>query len=131
MDYEYGIEWIKPDRREDTPHRTGMTLEEAQAFMTNDDSDPFAWSDIFKIIRRPIGAWQDLPVLGKPGQHGVGCRCTGGITRGLDILIGKDCGSITAASINHTITNVNRCGCGSLAGVNGFCGPTGCINLPG
>ena len=56
--YEYGIDWKIPSRREDTPHRTGMTLKEAQEWLDEPLGGNVNWTDVFEIVRRPIGVWE-------------------------------------------------------------------------
>lgn len=133
--YEYGIDWKKRSRREETPHRSGMTREEAEAFLVNDAGDKFDWNDVFVIIRRPIGDWEDLPkiedseaaaffAIHEKPQHTGPCRCIKAPSPDLfSNVIGKDCGP--------SQFNINLCACGSSAGINGYCGPNGCYNVPG
>lgn len=100
-EYEYGIEWVKPRMRVDTPHRTGMTLAEAEAFLAPDGD--YNWRDVFKVVRRPVGAWVDLevkveldPSKFKLDDHKPGCRCmrtSPPFVPNIDTnIIGKDCG---------------------------------------
>lgn len=138
-EYEYGIDWKKVDRRDDTPHRSGMTLEQAEAFLVNDAHDNFKWSDIFIIVRRKIGFWEDLPVTVKfpdgitvVPSHKPGCRCMSTSppfvdTQFINDIIGKDC--LPADPIESKFCGNG--GCGSSAGSNGYCGPNGCYNYPG
>lgn len=61
MDYEYGIHRKNATRSEDREHRAGMTLEEAINFFSSDgDESDINWHEYFKIVRRPLGEWEDL-----------------------------------------------------------------------
>lgn len=137
-EYEYGIDWKVAHRRADTPHRSGMTLDEALAFM-HPSGDKFNWYDVFVIIRREIGPWEPVGKQAPPTEdsetaaffaihekpeHTRPCRCIKTPTGINTDIIGKDCGPGL---------NLNGCvsGCGRSAGTNGYCGPNGCYDVPG
>jgi hypothetical protein len=123
-DYEYGVDWKNPKKRDKTPHRFGYTsLAEAEAFLVNDPGDNFKWSDIFHIVRRPVGEWEVFtPIVERK-------PATGPLFPSLPNLIGKDC------LPNTVVTNNNICGypgCTSAAyKTGGYCGEFGCNNCSG
>lgn len=57
-EYEYGVWFIGVDEGQDSPHREGYTREQAESWI-QEWEEMGGKKGIFKVIRRPLGAWED------------------------------------------------------------------------